>query len=74
MEDKSAFHGTSRKEYTYRDGKKVKTVCYSGDNFDIPGYRIEYLYDKDSREIRNYIYKDPQTDKVDTVYVYYEYY
>lgn len=74
MADGGAFHGTSRKTFTYKNGNKLRTVCYSGDNFDIPGYRIEHVYNKEGKEIRNYVYKDPNTNKADTVYVYYEYY
>jgi hypothetical protein len=74
MADGTAYQGTSRKVYSYENGKKRSTQCYNGVNFDTKGYLIMHLYDDEGKEILNYIFKEPNSDQADTSYVYYEYY
>ena len=74
MADGRAYHGTSRKEYTYEDGLKTWTNYFSGIEFNEPGYRIHHIYDDSGKEIMNHIYKNPLSRHADTTYIYYEYY
>ncbi len=74
MKDGSAFGGTSRKTFEYINNKKIKTTCFSGENFDILGYQIKHIYDKEGKEIQNFVFKNPESEVSDTIYISYEYY
>ena len=74
MDDGRPYSGTSRKEFFYDNGKKVKTVCYTGNDFTQPSCIINHLYDVKGKEIKNIIYNKGDSTKIDTVYISYEYY
>lgn len=73
MADGSAFNGTSRKSYTWKDGRKLLTECYSGENFDEPGYRILHRYDEAGNSLGDIMYRNPDSEKGDTGRMVYEY-
>jgi len=74
MEDGSAFNGTSRKEYTFENGLKTKTLFFSGADFNEEGYRIDHVYDDNGQATMDLVYKDPSSDRADTTLIYFEYY